>query len=162
MKVVCGWCGVLIKPGEPSPVSHGICPNCETAFLEARGSVTLKEYIERFAFPIVVVNSNVELIEANPGAVRFVGKDVAQIEGKLGGDVIECVHASQAHGCGRTVHCKACTIRNSVTRTYQTGVPVIDALAYQEIATKNGPEKIRLKVSTVKVSDSVLLKMVPA
>jgi hypothetical protein len=34
-RVVCGWCGVLVRFGDPNtPVSHGICDACRTA-LEA-------------------------------------------------------------------------------------------------------------------------------
>lgn len=33
MRVLCGWCGVLIKAGDPDgPVSHGICPRCAAKF----------------------------------------------------------------------------------------------------------------------------------
>lgn len=30
MKVVCGWCGLLIRDGE-EPISHGMCPQCYEA-----------------------------------------------------------------------------------------------------------------------------------
>ncbi len=28
IKTICGWCGVLMQDGPPSPVSHGMCPAC--------------------------------------------------------------------------------------------------------------------------------------
>jgi hypothetical protein len=38
MKILCAWCGDLIR-GEPTDpeVSHGICPRCKTEFLEREG-----------------------------------------------------------------------------------------------------------------------------
>ena len=60
-----------------------------------RGPVSLKEFINEFGFPVVLVNSNVELIDANQEALRFVGKDLDQIKGQLGGEVLECIYAAE-------------------------------------------------------------------
>lgn len=33
LRVVCGWCGVVLTEGEaPTPVSHGMCPGCVATF----------------------------------------------------------------------------------------------------------------------------------
>ncbi len=127
-----------------------------------RGPVSLKEFINEFGFPVVLVNSNVELIDANQEALRFVGKDLDQIKGQLGGEVLECIYAAEPGGCGNTVCCKACTIRNSVNSTHHTGKPLVDVDAYQDIMTKDGLRRVHLKISTVKSADSVLLKIVTA
>jgi hypothetical protein len=30
MKVICAWCGLLIRDGDPKlPISHGLCVNCK-------------------------------------------------------------------------------------------------------------------------------------
>jgi hypothetical protein len=36
MKVVCAWCGKLIR-GESEPTSHGICPLCEEKEFQSFG-----------------------------------------------------------------------------------------------------------------------------
>src|SRR6266436_2226879 len=28
LKVVCAWCGLCLRNGPPTPISHGICPKC--------------------------------------------------------------------------------------------------------------------------------------
>lgn len=28
LRVVCGWCGVVIRGGPPRPISHGMCKAC--------------------------------------------------------------------------------------------------------------------------------------
>ena len=160
--IVCSWCDTTLNTEEPSRVSHGICPRCKDVFFGHLEPVSVKEYIEGFGFPIFLVNSNVELEQANEGACAFAGKEFSEIEGRLGGNVIECVYSKHPGGCGKTVHCEACTIRNSVTRTYRTGEPVVDAVSYQEVLTDDGPRKIPLRISTVKNANSVLLKIVPA
>lgn len=40
LRVECGWCGVLLREGDPTlPTSHGICPKCQ-ARLEAQIEAT--------------------------------------------------------------------------------------------------------------------------
>ena len=162
LMTICAWCGAILKPSEPSFVTHGMCPKCQVAFVGGPGPVSLREYIGKFEFPIILVNSNVELIEANQRALEFFGKERDEIEGQLGGEVMECIHARRPGGCGKTVHCKACAIRNSVKATHETGRPLIDVESYQEIMTEDGLKRVHLRISTAKTADSVLLKIVAA
>lgn len=33
--IKCGWCGVIIKPGDPTKeVSHGVCVSCHAKIVE--------------------------------------------------------------------------------------------------------------------------------
>ncbi len=139
-----------------------MCPKCQVEFIGGPGPVSLKEFIRKFDFPIVLVNSNVELIDANLGALELVGKEFHEVEGRLGGDVLECIHATRPGGCGQTVHCKGCAIRIAVRTTLETGRPLIDVDSFQDVMTENGLERMHLKLSTAKRSDTVLLKIVAA
>jgi hypothetical protein len=159
---ICAWCDRVIRPGKRSFVTHGICPACQVAFMGGVGPVSLKEFIVKFKFPVIVVGPDVELIEANRGAEKLVRKDLKEIRGQLAGEVLECIYACQPGGCGRQVHCKACAIRNSVTDTHRTGRPLTDVDSYQEIMTKEGLKRVQLRISTAKKSDAVLLKIVAA
>ena len=120
----------------------------------------MKEFIGRFNFPILVVNENVELADANEKALEFAGKTSDEIVGQRGGEFLECIHSALPGGCGRTIHCKACTIRNSVRATYETGQPLINVDSYQQVMTEDGLKNVHLKISTAKALDSVLLKIV--
>lgn len=159
---ICAWCDRVIRPGRPSFVSHGICPTCQVAFVGGAGPVSLREFIARFKFPVIVVGADAKLIAANREAGKLVGKEPSEIRGQLAGEVLECIYASQPGGCGRQVHCKACAIRNSVTATHASGTPLTDVDSYQEIMTKGGLKTIHLKISTARRSGSVLLKIVAA
>ena len=83
--IVCSWCDTTLNPEGPSSVSHGICPKCKDVFFGDLHPVPIREYIERFGFPILLVGSNGELEEANRSACEFVGKEFSEIKGKLGG-----------------------------------------------------------------------------
>lgn len=36
MKVICAWCGFLIKPGEQDLISHGLCLGCYDRHFKTR------------------------------------------------------------------------------------------------------------------------------
>jgi len=139
-----------------------MCADCKAFFVKNAGPVPLREFINRFEFPILVVNSNVEATQANDKALDLLGKHSTDVGGALAGNIMECAHARLPGGCGRTVHCKGCAIRNSVTETYKTGKLLIDVDAYQDIRTPKGTRRTLFKVSTVKQSESVLLRIIPA
>ena len=162
LMTICAWCGLVLKPERPAFITHGMCPTCQVAFLGGPGPVPLKKYIGKFDFPVIVVGPDAELIEANSEALKLVGKERQEVQGQLAGEVLECIYSKHPGGCGKQVHCKACAIRNSVTDTYRTGRPLIDVDSYQEVMTKDGLKTVHLKISTVKKSGSVLLKIVAA
>jgi hypothetical protein len=38
MRVICGWCGILMKPAPvDAPTSHGLCPGCEVLLWQQAG-----------------------------------------------------------------------------------------------------------------------------
>lgn len=110
----------------------------------------------------MLVGPDVEVLEANERALEFAGKDSEEVAGHYGGEVLECIHAALPGGCGKTVHCEACTIRMSVKKTYETGQSLLDVDSYQQVMTKDGLKTVHLKISTAKSADAVLLKIVPA
>jgi hypothetical protein len=75
-----------------------MCPKCQVAFVGGPGPVSLKDFIGKFEFPIILVSSNVELIEANQKALEFFGKEFDETEGQLAGEVLECIHARRPGG----------------------------------------------------------------
>jgi PAS domain-containing protein len=120
---------------------------------------TAAEFLETLVEPVILVDGDVRFVAANTAAQRFVGKDPAMIYDRLGGEVLECVYADLPEGCGSTIHCEACEIRNSVTATLTTGENVQRAPAYQDLKTPEGVRRVRLLVSTEKVGDAVLLRI---
>lgn len=139
-------------------VSHGMCDACAER-LVAGTRQTARMFLERLDTPVFLTDDDVRIIAANSAARALFGKGDGEIEDRLGGDVIECANAFKPGGCGRTVHCKACTIRNAVTETVTTGLPYHRVPAYQTLRSEEGEVLKRLLVSTERAGTLVLLTL---
>ncbi|MCJ7776462.1 MAG: hypothetical protein MUP08_08760, partial [Desulfobulbaceae bacterium] len=62
-------------------------------------------------------------------------------------------------GCGNTVHCKSCTIRNTVTDTLQSGKSNIKVPAYPDLHHITGDNRIRFLITTERAAEAVLLRI---
>lgn len=163
MKRICAWCkkelpSVSWSSETEHLVTHGICDDCAEA-ITARTRKGILEFLDELADPIFLVDGDARMISANAAAQLIVGKDRSEIEDHLGGEVFECTNADLPGGCGRTEHCKACAIRNSVMNTLATGKGVKRAPAYQTLKGDNGGRRVRFEISTEKVGDAVLLRI---
>ena len=163
MKRVCAWCktelGNLSTGGvTDDTITHGICKKCKEYFFSNKRS-EFNDFLDRLAAPVLVVNPEGIVTTANKNARFMLGKDLSQIEGELGGDVMECAYARLPGGCGNTVHCKSCTIRNTVMDTFETGKSRIKVPAYPDIQTPSGVQNIRFLISTEKAENFVLLRI---
>ena len=163
MTKICAWCKAPLDGSAPPPAAANclqqLCPQCATQ-LQAEDKQTASEFLDRFDFPILLMTAGEPRTHiANKKACSFLGKDAEQIEGKLGGDMLECVYARRAGGCGRHIHCKACTIRKSVTYTHTTGKPLYHVPATAEIMHDNAAAVISLLISTEKIGECVLVRV---
>jgi PAS domain-containing protein len=164
MKVICAWChqeleaDPEIADDSGSEISHGICSSCGDYFLSGRRP-TLDEFLDRLAVPVLVVDAQGTIVLANHYALDILGKDLNKVQGYRGGDAMECGYARLPGGCGKTEHCKACTIRNSVMETFSTGQSLLRVPAYLNRRTEDGTVRIRFLISTQKVADTVLLRI---
>jgi hypothetical protein len=164
MKRVCAWCkidlgAVKSEVFSEAAITHGICEKCAAKFLHPLRA-TLIEFLDSLAVPIVVVDSTVCVSSANKQAKTLLQKELPDIVGFLGGDVFECAYSKLPGGCGKTVHCVACTIRNTVTDTFQLGKSHLHVPAYLNQGTLDvNCNKIQLVISTEKVMDVVLLRI---
>lgn len=162
MRRVCAWCDKELTstagPLTSDVVSHGICDACATKVL-AGSRATARAFLEGLREPVFLVDGNARVHAANSRARALVGKDSREVEDQLAGDVIECANASQPGGCGATEHCKACTIRQSVTETIATGRPVRGLPAFQDIRTERGVQRKRFLVSSERAGTFVLLSI---
>lgn len=160
MKVLCSWCKTDIKekPLKPeSTVTHGICRDC-FVWLSKNWNRSLRDFLNSFDFPIFAIDTDTKVRIVNVAAEKALGKSFSELEGKDGGDAIECAYARLPEGCGNTIHCKACTIRNTVIKTQKTGISFKNVSAYQEIYTQEGIKKAHILISTEKFEDFVILK----
>jgi hypothetical protein len=160
---LCAWCGVDLDSGERAshhggPITHGICGACRSTVLNGSGS-TLRRFLERLKEPVFLVTGDVVVEAANASACMATGKRAADIEGRLGGNVMECAYDRLPGGCGKTVHCVGCQLRASVSRTFATGEALLRVEAFQDVQTPHGVQRRRLSISTEKANEMVLLRV---
>ncbi|HXX56051.1 MAG TPA: hypothetical protein VEI81_08130 [Methanoregula sp.] len=157
MKTVCAFCNSIIdngtSPGEP--LNHGICGNCYREILADFG-FNLKKFLDLLDAPVFLVDEDASVLAANSLAIEAFGKPVEFSQGRLCGNVIDCINALLPEGCGKTPACPDCGIRNAVNETFRTGKG-IDSLPV-EVHRKNRKPG-RLLVSTRKDNNIVLLRL---
>lgn len=163
MQSMCAWCGrsmgtVLSGIGSETVITHGICEGCAAKFLGEAGE-DLMTFLDRLDEPVVMIGSAGSVKTANRHARTLLQKDLPQIEGYKSGDVFECAYAKLPEGCGRTIHCHECAIRNAVADTFQSGRSHLKVLAHLHSGAVGDGRKIDLLISTEKVGAVVLLRV---
>lgn len=163
MRKVCAWCKTDLgeTPSEDAlqeAVTHGICESCASRIL-AQPRESLHEFLDRLGVPILLIDADTRILTANCRAQTLLNKALPAIENRRPGDAIECVHAKTPEGCGRTSHCKACTIRRTVLETWTTGKSRTRVPAVQDIAAAPDTRQVRFLISTEKVGSYVMLRI---
>jgi len=164
MKSICAWCKkdmgtVHSDASSENVITHGICEDCAHVTFAELNMDRMAIFIDRLPEPVLVVDGDVVALMANIKAREVLGKDLPKIKGFKGGNIIECVHAHEPGGCGRTVHCNGCAIRLTVEDTYKTGKSHLREPAYADIPVEGKPKKISFLISTEKVKGIVLLRI---
>lgn len=163
MKRVCSWCRKDLGPagselGTEDAITHGICGNCAKRLCSGTGE-SLQAFLDRLGVPVLLMEMEPRVRTANKDACVLLGKSLPEIQGQMGGDVIECIHAKNPGGCGQQVHCKSCTIRNCVLETFTTGKSFVRIPAYPDIQLFGETKTMRFLVSTERVGNVVLLRI---
>ncbi|MGF1581685.1 MAG: PAS domain-containing protein [Gemmataceae bacterium] len=162
MKRICAWCNKelgFLNPTEPpdTPISHGICPACMVRLTNE--DHTFRTFLNSLDLPIFVVDPDGRILIATEKASALVGTPPEKVEGNLGGDALECAYSRRPGGCGNTMHCKTCTIRQTVESTFATGTAFSLIPAYLDKQRKAQATKISFLISTELVNDVVLLQI---
>lgn len=163
MKRICAWCGTPLDDVPATGpanlwITHGICDDCRKVVLAAM-SIPLNSYLDSLPQPILLVDGESRVLDANAAMRRVTGDVSAQPEQRLLGEVFECVHAAEPGGCGRTIHCSGCTIRRTVTSTYETGEAHLRVPATLTVSAEGEPSAVQLYITTERVGDRVLLRV---
>lgn len=164
MIVRCSYCNTDLCEKEPldqKDISHTICDECFEYFNKQITGQDLCEYLDRFEKPVLVVNQEGRVIAFNKLFSRTLGKSYRNLIGARGGEALECEYARLPEGCGNTVHCQTCTIRNTVEKTLITGESQIKVPAYLyqdgqyldlEISAYKNDDTVRVVVEKVQTS----------
>jgi len=147
------------EPLDDNSKSHGICPDCFDYYMNHKDGLTLDEYLDKFERPVLIVDTDGRIIAANKIATDMAGNSPSKLNDLLVGDAVECVYARWPdEGCGQTIDCTTCSIRNTVQSAMESGearmnVPVI-------LIHKNSEKKIL--ISTQKIDRLVRILFEPA
>ncbi|RPH51479.1 MAG: PAS domain-containing protein [Desulfobacteraceae bacterium] len=164
MRRVCAWCQKELNPSESIaadqdvPITHGICKECYSKLIPCKAK-TLKSFLDQFTDPVFLVDSEGRVVTSNSAAISALGKKPEEIDGYLGGDVFDCKYAGLPGGCGNTIHCKSCTIRNTVSATLQSGKSHVRVPAYPDLYHITCENKVRFLITTERVGNTVLLRI---
>lgn len=163
MKKICSWCKTDLevipdKYHAEHAVTHGICSSCLNRLFEP-AHFNLTEFLDHLEATVIAVTPAATVISANKQARDFLHKEPKEFEHRLGGDVFECAYAKLPGGCGNTIHCDGCTIRNTVIDTFRSGKCHFRTPAYLIQGRPDANQKIEFLISTEKVMDVVLLEI---
>ncbi len=156
--LICSYCRKVIReePGGSSlDVSHGMCPECSAHFEKLWAGIPLGEYLDDLNVPVVVVSGEGRIIAANTEMATLLGRSPGELRGMQNGEAFACVFSRLPEGCGKTVHCRECTIRNAVTKVAETGVALERIPAYLDTAQG----RIDLRISVMQKSGLVKVKV---
>ncbi len=154
MKIVCSYCRKDMGEKEPladTGITHSMCPDCFAYYIDQVRGISFDEYLDRYDLPILVLDADARIAACNRLARETLGKTESDITGLLAGEGMECEFARLPEGCGHTTHCMACSIRNTVKDTHESGRPVVSMKAYLNRADRRNT----LVISARKVGDFV-------
>jgi PAS domain-containing protein len=102
--------------------------------------------------PVFVVDDDVTILEYNSAAARLLGPKKQTVLARRGGDVLHCVHATESpEGCGRSVVCSDCVVRNAV-RAASKGRRVTRKCTWLDMVAGKKRTKVNVRVSTLPIA----------
>ena len=164
VKKICAWCkkdlGSLsaFDVPEDTPITHGMCSDCARKAMSFRAK-PLRIFLDQFSKPVFLVKAEGIIVTGNSAGLSLLKNKPEEVDGELAGDAFGCKYADLEGGCGNTVHCKTCTIRNSIMSTLQSGQSNIRIPAYPDLHYMTGENKVRYLVTTEKIGEAVLLRI---
>jgi PAS domain-containing protein len=161
MKLVCSYCAKAlgtVPGGRPTDVSHGMCEPCSRHFERLWEGMALGEYLDDLPQAVVVVDGDARVLAANARAGALLGRDPASPRGLLGGEAMACARSRLPGGCGKTVHCRECAIRNTVAKVAASGRPATGVPAFLQ---RDG-ERVALELSARPLNGAVEVTLSPA
>jgi len=162
MKKVCAWCKKELDTEEGDTaravITHGICSLCALKFTQniQRSTQDILDFLDE---PVFIVGPDGVIRGTNRSGQKVLGKNLESIEDTLVGDAFECSYSNNGEGCGRTVHCATCSIRNIIMETLSTGKNFEKVPAFQLVKTPDGETVQHYFMSTERVEGSILLRI---
>jgi PAS domain-containing protein len=137
MRVVCSYCRKTIRADPKAritDVSHGMCEACAKHFDRIWAGISFDEYLDDLTVPVLVCDEELRLLAMNQKLADMIGVDRKQVVGRTAGEAFACVRSRLPEGCGKTIHCRECTVRMAVEEVARTGHPGRRVPAYLDTA----------------------------
>ena len=163
IKKVCAWCHKDLgefpaRVQAERPITHGICDECSEQLLAESGEA-MDIFLDRLEVPVLLLGEGVDVLTGNKAAREILGKSLPRVPGERLGNIVECVYSQLPEGCGRTVHCRSCTVRKTVLETFKTGKSLEKIKAYPDVQLGSSRKSLNLEVTTQKMGRFVLLRI---
>ncbi len=165
LKKICAWCGAELGTVESTavsehPITHGMCLMCARKILEREGDF-MDDFLNELGVPLLLVKEDTSLHVMNKQAVDLIVKRLRKPQGQTlrPGELLSCIHSKAPGGCGKTVHCKSCAIRNAVFETYATGNPLVKLRSYPDVQVDDEVKTMCFEITTEKLGEFVLLRI---
>ena len=123
MRTLCSQCRRVVRDdgiGDGSLAALELCPDCDAYARRLRARIPGRDRLEASARPLLVTTSDGRVVAANSAFAALTGRTPTELEGRLTGDATGCARACLPGGCGRTMHCRDCTIRRMVAEVGRT------------------------------------------
>ena len=166
MKKICAWCnknlGENYHDNNDEIISHGICSICSIClkeYFDVDKPENLKKILDKFESPVMVVDSNGNVLSANNIACEKIGKKYEEISSLRAGVVMDCENSILPGGCGGNEKCEGCLIRNTVMETLKTGISISKKMVKLYKLDTYGDEALEMNISTEKINDTVLIRI---
>jgi nitrogen-specific signal transduction histidine kinase len=156
----CTWCGIELTDNNTKTVAgKQLCDNCTGKPLNNETYASVREFIDNLDQPVIIIENDTEITMVNKAAENVFLNNSAILEKSRAGDALQCTCAKLPGGCGKTIHCKACAIRQAVENTRKTGKGYNNIKAFQYVNTPNGKELRTVVISTEKAWNTVLVQV---
>jgi len=159
MWVVCSYCLTNTsakQSSEDGRGAHWMCPDCRAYFDRQEDGLSQNDYLEQFDLPVVVCRVDGHVLGLNRAMREWFGNPLREgFDGQLG-EVAECIYARRPEGCGNTIHCETCAIRQAIRRA-AAGEPTLKEKAYLHRAA----DRLELSVSAVLLDIGVVVTITP-
>ena len=142
-----------------SPITHGICKACREYYFGAKRPTSLRTFLNRLDTAVVMVDDDMKIMGVNDQAEAVFGRPLPTESQKYGGHAFNCMHASEPGGCGKTPFCRSCTLRTTVNYSFLTNRARDHIPAYIDVISPDGPKRTRLRISTERVGEIVLMRV---
>jgi PAS domain-containing protein len=127
---------------------------------EVLGRTTnLRDFLDALEIPVLAVDGDLKVLQANHAAEKTVGKSFAEIKDSRVGVAIACYNAEQPGGCGHTVRCPGCELRRNLVNTHVDGQPRYSRYTQHQIAGGDVLKTVQFRFSTQKVGEVVMLSI---